>query len=104
MLLVLWAHLVGTRFGPGAARNVQAAGLPGNLPFVLISIIRVVLVMAAVVALGFIVYGGFRYIAARGEEQELESAKRMITGAILGLVAIGLAAAFVQFVVAAVLS
>lgn len=89
------------QFGPGAAKQV---GLP-NAPLeqLILNIVNFALILAAVVALGFLVYGGFRYITSRGDEREVESAKDTITYAVVGLVVIGIAAAIVKFVVGAVL-
>lgn len=75
-----------------------------NLPRSILFLINWVLVLAAVLALGFLVYGGFRYIASRGDEREIEAAKGTITSAVVGLVVIGVAAAIVNFVVGALLS
>ncbi|MDP3685911.1 MAG: pilin [bacterium] len=89
------------QFGPGAAKQV---GLPdAPLEQLILRIINTALILAAVVALGFLVYGGFRYITSRGDEREVESAKDTITYAVIGLVVLGIAAAIVNFVVGAVL-
>ncbi|TSC71941.1 MAG: conserved membrane protein of unknown function [Parcubacteria group bacterium Gr01-1014_38] len=79
-------------------------GLPkGYLPQLILNIVNVALLLAAVVALVFLVYGGFRYISSRGEERDVEAAKNTITYAVIGLVLIGIAAAIVNFVIDAVL-
>lgn len=87
------------QFEPGAAQTV---GLPGGLPDLILGIINTILILAAVIALGFIVYGGFMYITARGDEQAVEAAKGSITNAVIGLVVLGIAAAIVQFVLTAI--
>lgn len=99
-------HLTQTTFGTGAAGTVATNALlpQGHLAFLLIDIINFVLTLAAVLAVGFVVYGGFRYITGRGEEREIEAAKQAITGGVIGLVIIGLAASVVWFVANAVLS
>ena len=79
-------------------------GLPkGDLPELILNIVNVALLLAAVVALAFLVYGGFRYITSRGEERDVEAAKDTITYAVIGLVVLGIAAAIVNFAVRAVL-
>lgn len=81
----------------------QQVGLPGEeLGALIIRIINASLILVAVVALGFLVYGGFRYITSRGDEQEVQAAKQTITYAIIGIVVIGIAAAIVTFVVGGV--
>lgn len=88
-------------FTSGAANAVPLPGAP--LPLLILWVINTVLVLAGVVALGFLVYGGFKYITARGDEQETTEAKQTITGAVIGLVVIGIAAAIVNFVISTVL-
>lgn len=89
------------QFEPGAATNVD---LPkGQLEELVLGIINTALVLVAVVALGFLVYGGFRYVTARGNETDVEAAKATITYALIGIVVIGIAAALVNFVVGAVI-
>lgn len=64
----------------------------------IVGIVRTSLLLVGVLALGMLVYGGFRYMAARGEEQEIATAKTIITAAIVGMVIIGLSSAIVGFV------
>lgn len=81
----------------------QNPGLPvTDLPTGLANIITTVLLLVGVIALGFIVWGGFKYIIAKGDEREIESAKLTITGGIIGIIVIGLALAIVRFVFQAV--
>ncbi|TSC71942.1 MAG: membrane protein of unknown function [Parcubacteria group bacterium Gr01-1014_38] len=95
------------RRGPGAdlgAGVVQGYAPPArDLPGTILGIINFVLVLVGVLALAYLVYGGFRYITSRGEESEVEAAKGMITNAVIGIVVIGIAAALVNFVIGAIL-
>lgn len=74
-----------------------------NLPQTILNVINFVLVLVGVLALAFLVYGGFRYIVSRGEDDEVQAAKSIITNAVIGIVVIGIAAAVVNFVIGAVL-
>lgn len=75
-------------------------GLPtGELPVLILRVINASLALVAVIALGFIVYGGFLYVTARGDESQVSSAKTLLTYAIVGIIVVGLAAALVNFVV-----
>ena len=65
-------------------------------------LVRAVLALVAVAALGFIVYGGFLYITAGGNDDQLRQAKSAITGAVIGIIVVGLAFAIVEFVARAV--
>lgn len=79
---------------PGLPVEDLAPGVAG--------IVKVALGLVAVVALAFIVYGGFRYIVSRGDEREVETAKSTITTAVIGILVIGIAYAIVEFTVGAV--
>src|SRR5689334_19684531 len=63
------------------------------------TIVNVLLVLAALIAAIFILYGGVRYITSRGDEDEAAAAKNTILYAVLGLIVIGLSAAIVNFVI-----
>ena len=76
---------------------------PRDLPETILGIINFVLILVGVLALAFLVYGGFRYITSRGEETEVGVAKQIITNAVIGIVVIGIAAAVVNFVVGAII-
>ena len=89
------------QFSSGAANQVPLNATP--LPVLILFVINTALFLAAVVALGFIVWGGFKYMIARGDEREVETAKGILVGAIFGLVVIGIAAAIVNFVIGAVI-
>ncbi len=104
----MWRLLVPVVYAQGELRRglnaAQRVGLPDEeLPDLILRIINWSLTLAAVIALGFIVYGGFRYIISRGEERDVENAKNTITYAVIGLVVLGIAALLVNFVISAVL-
>lgn len=63
------------------------------------NIINVFLSLVGIIAGAMLIYGGFQYITAAGDEQKAERAKRIILYAIIGLIVIGLAAAIVNFVI-----
>lgn len=79
-------------------------GLPTEeLPALIIKIVNYSLVLVGVLALAMIVYGGFLYITAHGDTQQVEKGKTIIIFAVIGIVIIGLAAALVNFVVQGVI-
>lgn len=57
---------------------------------------------ASVIAVIFIIYGGIKYVMSAGDEKAADTGKRAVIYGILGLVIVGLAAAIVNFVVAAI--
>jgi hypothetical protein len=68
---------------------------PGDL---IALVIRVILIVAIVVALFFLIWGGIKWITSGGDEKQVEAAKGHVVAAIVGLV-IALAAFFImQFI------
>lgn len=84
-------------YGAGIENPIDAQSLEQLIG----NIIRYALGLTAVVAVGFIVYGGFLYITAAGDETQIKAGKQAIIGAVIGIVVIGLAYAIVEFVVKA---
>lgn len=63
----------------------------GNFGGVVGSAIQLVFVIAVVVALFYLIYGGFRWLVSSGDKQQVASAREHIVAAIIGLVIIFLA-------------
>lgn len=66
------------------------------------TIINVLLILAAFVAVIVIIYAGVQYIISRGDEDAAANAKNTILYAVIGLIVIGLSAAIVNFVIGAI--
>jgi len=64
----------------------------------IIRAIEIALFFAGAIALLFLIIGGFQYIAARGNEETTEKAKKTISGAILGLIIIIMSYAIVTMI------
>lgn len=64
-----------------------------------LSVISMLLVVAAIIAILYLIIGGVRYITAAGNEELSESAKKTIQHAIIGLVII-----ILSFVIISVIS
>jgi membrane-anchored glycerophosphoryl diester phosphodiesterase (GDPDase) len=74
-------------------------GLPSkNLKDVTVNVISWVLGMLALLAVVFIIYAGFVWMTAAGNEEKIERAKKIISSAVIGLVIVILAWAIVIFV------
>ncbi len=69
-----------------------------DLKTTVINILRWVLGFMTLVAVVFIIYGGFIWLTAGGNEENVEKAKRIISAAVIGLIVILLAWAIVIFV------
>ena len=63
-----------------------------------LGITDILLRIAGMVAVGFIIYGGFQYMISRGEPDKTSAAKNTIINALIGLVIVLLATGIVAFV------
>jgi hypothetical protein len=75
-------------------------GLPNNssVSSFILSIINIALAVAGLVAVLFLIIGGFRYITSAGNEETAEQAKKIITNAIIGVVVIILSFVIVRVI------
>jgi len=104
-IFVMFA-LVLTPFFAAAVYKVPDAtggggtGLPNesNATDIIFRIIQILLAIAGLVAVIFLIIGGFRYITAGGNEETAETAKKTITNAIIGIVVIILAFVIVRVI------
>ncbi len=78
-------------------------GLPGssnnNLPEIIANLVGYVLSFIALIAVIMIIFGGFQWLTAAGDDERISSAKRTISSAIIGLVIVFLAWSIVSFVI-----
>lgn len=81
--------------------------LPGNSRSTFTGIIGyyilIFLGVTGLLAVVFLIYGGFRYIASAGNEEQAEGAKKTIQNAIIGLVVVILSYVIVSVIVNALL-
>lgn len=77
---------------PGKGEIVDGVPTIKGLEAVFENTISVVLGLAGIVFFIMLVVGGFKYITAGGEPKQVESARKTLTYAVLGI--IGIAAAF----------
>jgi len=71
---------------------------PGDISKILLAVVEIMLRIAALVAVGFIIYGGFRYILSQGEPDQTNAARDTIINALIGLVIVIIATTVVAFV------
>ena len=79
---------IGTQIGLGET----------DLKQTVLNIIRLILGLMTLVAVVLVIYGGFVWLTAAGNEDNVEKAKRIISAAVIGLIIILLAWAVVIFV------
>jgi hypothetical protein len=68
------------------------------------SVIRAFMGLLGIVAVCIILFGGFKWMTAAGNEENISDAKKLIISGIIGLVIIMSAYAIAQFVVGAVIN
>lgn len=97
LVIVLTPMLVGAAWVNPDAGNT---GLPNeSSPTVFImKIINIALGLAGLVAVLFLLIGGFRYITSAGNEEVAEQAKKIIINAIIGIVVIILSFVIVRVI------
>jgi hypothetical protein len=84
---------LGTAYG-------AATGLAATDPRIIIgNVIRIILGLLGVVAIGLIIYGGFLWMTASGNEEQIEKAKKVLISALIGLVIILSAFAIATFII-----
>lgn len=63
----------------------------------LVNVINVLLVWAGVVAILFVIFGGFRYMVSMGNAESIDKARQTVLYAILGLIIVFLSYLIVRY-------
>lgn len=103
------AMLAGVAAPTAAVMAAYDPTIPGigntNLPTtsakpteIILNVIKVAMGVLALIAVVFIMYGGFMWLTAGGSEDRLKKAKEIISAAVIGLVVVLLAYIIVTFV------
>jgi hypothetical protein len=113
-VLLIWLLLVGGLLlvSPVLAQQSPDVGLEPienntNLPtadvrVVILRIVQIALGLLGTIALVLIIYGGYTWMTAAGNEEKVTQAKKIITNAAVGLAIIILSAAITQFIISAI--
>ncbi|MCK9368888.1 hypothetical protein M0R04_02825 [Candidatus Dojkabacteria bacterium] len=78
--------------------GITAGTGQGNLLTFIQGALNLVISLAALVAVGVLIFSGVRYIVAAGDEKKVEEATKGITFAVVGLVICFIAVIVVRFV------
>jgi hypothetical protein len=94
----------GSEGGFGLEETAEKAGLPGagsqtSLAAIVGTIISYAMGIIGTVLLVLILYGGFLWMTAAGEEEKVTKAKDIIKNAVIGLIIVVLAYGIAKFVV-----
>jgi hypothetical protein len=68
------------------------------LPLIGLAIVEILTRIAAIISVGFVMYGGFRYITSQGEPENTKSARQTIINSLIGLVISLIATGLVAFI------
>lgn len=88
----------------GLAKTAGDAGLPNigeTVPGLIGKILNAFLGLIATIFFALMLYGGFTWMTARGENEKVVSAKKIVLNAILGLIVVASAYAITNFVIGA---
>lgn len=108
--LFLWSAQTALAFSvadTGLKTTAGKAGLPTSetsLPVLVGSILNGLLSLVGVIFLVIIVWGGFLWMTARGNDQTVEKAKQLITSAVIGLIIIAGGYAITNFVLTQIIA
>ncbi len=106
MVALLALVLAPMAFAQFQTPNPGGTGLPADstISGFILRIINIALAVAGLIAVLFLIIGGFRYITAAGNEETAEQAKKIILNAIIGIVVIILAFVIVRVISNALVS
>ena len=104
-LVVVPQALAASQNGFGTNPNTVPAGLQNStdLTEILMRITNYILGFITIIAVLMLIWGGIQYLTAAGDEAAVDSGKKTITYAIIGLVIVGLSYAIMAIVVNVVL-
>jgi hypothetical protein len=66
-------------------RCTPAFNFPADIPNIVLAIVDIILRLGTYVAVGYVIYGGFRYLLSRGEPANIKSAQETVINALIGL-------------------
>ena len=104
--LPVWYKYINTSAGPNRTCDFSGFSFftkpggafdPSNIFLILLAILDDLLVLAGVVAVGFVIYGAVQFMVGQGEPERMKKAQGTIPNAVIGLVIAIVAAALVNF-------
>lgn len=98
--IFLWCSQVQAQTLETGLGYAAEAGLgTQDIRITIANIIRVILGILGLVAVVIIIYGGFLYMTAAGEVEKIKTAKKLLAGAVIGLIIILSSFAIASFVI-----
>lgn len=78
--------------------GVQGLVWPTVVGLVTLAVVEAMLMIAALVTVGYVMYGGFRFITSQGDPEGAKSARQTVINALIGLVIAMVASGVVRFI------
>ena len=69
-----------------------------TIPSIISAVVRLALIIAALIAFGFLIYGGIKWITSGGDKEGTAQAQSTITAALIGLLIVFAAWAIIKLV------
>jgi TRAP-type C4-dicarboxylate transport system permease small subunit len=84
---------------PQGFAQVTINNMANNLPQTIRFVINMILYLVGFIAVLFLIIGGFQYITASGNPDQIEGAKKTIMYAVIGIIVVVISWSIVWFVV-----
>jgi hypothetical protein len=102
--LTNWFHFLPTKDFVNSNRvtdctihNFNFLSTKSDIALILLAVVDDLLRIAGIVAVAFVIYGGFQYVASQGQSERTARAQNTITDALIGLAVAILAVGIVSF-------
>lgn len=99
MLVLPFVSVHAQLVDPGCPPGLKCDSSTRSLPELIQFVINIILSVTALIALLFLIIGGFWYITSAGNEETAEKGKNTVINAIIGLVIIALSYVIVRVVI-----
>jgi len=97
-ILPSWYKYLDGHTDSTGACTLEDIVFPDDIGAILLAVVEILLRIGAIVAVGFVIYGGFMYITSQGEPDKAAAARTTIINALVGLVVAILATAIISFI------
>jgi hypothetical protein len=77
---------------------IDFAEHPQQIAAILLAVVEILLRVGGLVAIAFVIMGGFRYLTSQGEPENTASARKTIINALVGLIITIFATVIVRFI------
>lgn len=84
--------------GLGCEDGKPTLSSPVDIWKIVLNVIEAVMIIAGYVAVGYVIWGGFKYLTSDGDEGKIKAGRQIITNALIGLTIVFASVAMVNFV------